>query len=189
MLKRILGTAVVAGGVIAALSGCEVTQISWANHFYIVSSACAPAPLTAGATTLHNGAGFIGTPGTLAAPASCSARSSTADLTHDGIQDAAVFLNCHDTIGGNHNGSEIQIFTRNSQPVQRLVAPNRQLPGTIFSPYFIDNEIEIVKNTLYTGVESFLPADPHAGPSVHETYRWDWNGHSFTPVLVQSAVK
>ena len=120
MWKRVLGAGVLAAGVIAALVGCEVTQINWANHFYIVSSACAPAPLTAGATTLHNGVGYIGTPGTLPGTSVALMSVHYGDLTHDGIQDAAVFLGCHDTIGGNHDGSELQVFTRDAKPLSLI---------------------------------------------------------------------
>jgi hypothetical protein len=187
MLKRMLGVVALAASVIAGLVGCEASQINWANHFYVVSSACAPAPLTSGATTLHNGVGYIGTPGTLPGTSVGLLNVHYGDLTHDGIQDAAVFLGCGDTIGGNHGGSELQVFTRDAKPVERLVAPNKY-PGGLFPPYFIAYEIKIVNNTLYTGVYSFLPGDPHAGPSAHDVYRWDWNGHGFTPVNVSTTV-
>ena len=122
-----------------------------------------PGAATAGAVTLHNGAGYIGTPGTLPGTRVDLENVHEGDLTHDGVQDAAVLLNCHDTIGGNHNGSEIQVFTRDAKPVERLVAPHKY-PGGSFAPYFVYNEIKIVGGALYTGVDSFLPGDSHAGP-------------------------
>lgn len=188
MFKRILGAGALTIGVIAALVGCEAAQINWGNHFYVMSNACAPSPLTAGATTLRNGAGVIGTPGTLGGTRVTLQSVHYGDLTHDGIQDAAVFLNCHDTIGGNHNGSEIQIFTRDAKPVARLIAPDKYGSGSPFPPYFIYNEIQIIDNTLYTGIESYLAGDAHASPSEHDLYRWDWNGHGFTAVDVTPTV-
>ena len=188
MLKRILGTAVLAGGVIAALSGCEVTQISWANHFYIVGSACAPAPLTAGATTLHNGAGFIGTPGTPGGTRVLLGKVFYADLTHDGVQDAAVSLNCY---GGSSShgylGTEIQVFTRDAKPVERLVPPQKY-PDSALPPYFPYGDTGVSGNTLYTGVESYPAGSAHYLASAYDLYRWDWNGHGFTPVNVATTV-
>lgn len=186
-MKRILGTCLLIAGMVAALSGCEVNQISWANHFYIVSNSCATARLPAGGTALSNGVGYIGTPGTLASTRVDLLNTYYGDLTHDGIQDAVVFLNCHDTTGGNANGSEIQVFTRDAKPVERLVAPNKY-PGGSFPPYFAYNQIRIVDNVLYTGVEGYLPRDSHAGPSAYDVYRWDWNGHGFTPVDVSTTM-
>ena len=182
-----LGCGVAAVIVGAMATGCEANQISWANHFYVVSSACATAGLPAGATTLHDGAGYIGTPGTLAATKVTLESVHYGDLTHDGIQDAAVFLNCHDTVGGNTNGSEIQVFTRDAKPVERLVAPSKY-PGGLFAPFFVYNDIKVVDNTLYTGVASYLFGDSHAGPSARDVYRWDWNGHGFTPVNVSTTM-
>jgi hypothetical protein len=187
MFKRMLGVGVLAAGVVAGLSACDVNQINWANHFYVVSKACATTDLSAGGVTLSNGVGYIGTPGTLSGTRVDLLNVHEGDLTHDGVQDAAVLLNCHDTEGGNANGSEIQVFTRDAKPVERLVAPSKY-PGGSFPPYFIYNQIQIVGNTLYTGVDSFLPGDSHAGPSAHDIYRWDWNGHGLTPVDVSTTM-
>jgi hypothetical protein len=187
MFKRMLGVGALAAGVVAGLSACDVNQISWANHFYVVSNVCAPAPFSSGAVTLHNGVGYIGTPGTLPGTRVDLENVQEGDLTHDGVADAAVLLNCHDTIGGNNNGSEIQVFTRDAKPVERLVAP-RKYPGSSFAPYFIYNDIKIVGGALYTGVESYLPGDSHALPSATDVYRWDWNGHAFTPVDVSTTM-
>ena len=187
MFKRMLGVGVLAAGVVAGLSACDVNQISWANHFYVVSSTCAQPPMTPGAVTLHDGVGYIGTPGTSTGTRVDLLNVHEGDFTHDGVQDAAVLLNCHDTVGGNNNGSEIQVFTRDAKPVERLVAPQKY-PGGSFPPYFVYNEISVVGNTLYTGVDSFLPGDSHAGPSAHDVYRWDWNGHGFTPVDITTTI-
>src|ERR1700749_702588 len=125
MFKRMLGVGVLAAGVVAGLSACDVNQINWANHSYVVSNSCAVAPLSAGATTLQDGAGFIGTPGTLTGTAVNLRSVEYGDLTHDGVQDAAVLLNCHDTMGGLTIGTEVQIFTRDAQPVEGLVPPKK----------------------------------------------------------------
>ena len=186
VFKRMLGVGVLAAGVVAALSGCEVNQIDWINHQYVVSSACAPAPLTPGATTLHDYVGYIGTPGTRSATRVAFLNVQYGDLTHDGIEDAAVLLECNDTVGGNVHGDEVQVFTRDGQPVERLVAPHKY-PGASYAPYF--GSIQTVDNALYTTVAGYLPGDSKDSPSAHDTYRWDWNGHGFTPVDVSTQMR
>jgi hypothetical protein len=188
MWKRMLGVGLAAAGVVAGVSACEVSQINWADHYYVVSPVCAPAPtMTPGGVTLHNGSGTIGVPGTAGGTSVTLEGVHEGDVTHDGIQDAVVLVNCHDTIGGNNNGSEIQVFTRDGQPVQRLVAPQKY-PGGVVPDFFVWNQIQIIDGTLYTGVDSYLPADSHANPSAHDVYRWDWNGRTFTPVDLPSTV-
>ena len=165
---------------IAALSGCEVTQINWSNHFYAVSRACAVEPLTVGGTTVHNAVGITG-----------STRITVekvyhGDLNHDGILDAAVLLSCTDAFGGNASGNEIQIFTRDAKPVARLVQPDRYGTGNPYGSQFAANEFRIINNVLYSGAYGYLPGDAHCCPSAHDVYRWDWNGSGFTPVDVQT---
>ncbi len=188
MWKWVLGAGLAAAGIVTALGACEVSQISWSNHAYVVSAACASAPtMTPGAVTLHNGSGTIGVAKTVGGTSVTLEGVHAGDITGDGVQDAVVLLNCHDTIGGNHNGSELQVFTRNAKPIQRLVPPHKYSGGA-FAPYFVYNQIRIVNGTLYTEVDSYLPGDAHASPSAHDTYRWDWNGYGFTPVDVTSTV-
>src|ERR1700712_2055100 len=124
MLKRALGVAVTTTAVVAALSGCEASQVSWANHFYAVSRAgCAPEPLTVGGATLKNGTGVVGFTRITVE------KVYYGDLNHDGVQDAAVVLGCNDASGGNTTGSEIQVFTRDAKAVARLVQPDRYGSG------------------------------------------------------------
>ncbi len=189
MWMRLFGAGAAVASLVAGVSACEVSQVDWANRSYVVSPACAPAPaMTAGTVTLHNGNGTR-----LGTSASGGTRVTLAavyegDITRDGVQDAAVLLNCHDTIGGNNNSSEIQVFTRDAKPVQRLLAPRKHPGGTFFAPYFVYDQIQIHDGALYTGVDSYLPGDPHARPSAHDVYRWDWNGNGFTPVDLVSTV-
>ncbi len=187
MLKRILGVSVLAFGVIAALSGCEANQINWANHFYSVSRDCEHA----GAATLVNGTGVFAYPAPYRLDGVAHTRITLekvyyGDLNHDGIQDAVVLLACSDADGGNSVGSEIQIFTRDAKPVFRIVQPDRYASGNPFGSQFNPNNIGIHSNVLYTGAWGYRPGDAHCCPSAYDIYRWDWNGHGFTPVDVQT---
>ncbi len=172
---------------IPALSGCDVTQINWANHFYSVSRDCEHA----GAVTLVNGTGVFPYPlayglnGVLHTRITLG-RVYYGDLNHDGIQDAVVVLGCSNADGGNGTGSEIQIFTRDAKPIARIVQPDRYGSGNPFGSHFNPNNIGIHSNVLYTGAYGWAPGDCHACASRYDVYRWDWNGHGFTPVDVSS---
>jgi hypothetical protein len=161
--------------VVTALSGCEVTQYNWANHFYSTSAGC-----LSGVATLHNGVG-VGANGIEVV----FKKVYYGDLNHDGVQDAVVFLSCDASpSGGNGSGSEIQIFTRDAKPLARLVEPDLYGSGNPFGSQFNSNNIGIHSNVLYTGAWSYRPNDPHCCPSAYNIFRWDWNGHGFTPVAV-----
>jgi hypothetical protein len=178
MLKRMLAAGVTTAAIVAALSGCEASQISWANHTYTVSRGC----LGLQTVTLHNGKA-IGRSGIEVD----LAKVSYGDLNHDRVQDAAVFLSCSAApTGGNGTGTEIQIFTRDAKPVARLVQPDRYSSGNPFGSQFDPRNISIRNNVLYTGASGYLPSDAHCCPSAYDIYRWDWNGHGFTPVDVST---
>ncbi len=180
-LRGPIATVAAIVAVIAALSGCEANQISWANHFYAVSRAgCAPEPLTVGGATLHNGTGVVGFTRIM------FEKVYYGDLNHDGVQDAAVILGCTDAGGGNSAATEIQIFTRDAKPVARLVQPDRYGTVSEFGSQFNLNSIGIKNNILYTGAFGYVPGDPHCCPSAYDVYRWDWNGNGFTPVDVET---
>ena len=180
-MKRIFAVVLTTVAAIAALSGCEVRQINWANHFYAVSRAgCAPEPLSVGGTTLHNGTGVVGyTRITLV-------KVYYADLTHDGVQDAVVVLACNDAGGGSTAATEIQVFTRNGKPIARLTQPDRYGSGNPFGSQFKLDNIGIHNNILATGTYGFLPGDPHCCPQAYDVYRWAWNGRGFSPVDIKS---
>lgn len=176
-----VGIIVTLAAVVAALSGCEASQISWANHFFAVSRAgCAPVPLTVGGATLHNGAGVVGFTNIFLE------KVYYGDLNHDGVQDAVVVLGCTDAGGGNSGATEIQIFTRDAKPIARLIQPDRYGSGNPFGSEFNLRSIGIRNNVLYTGAFGYLPSDAHCCPSAYDVYRWDWNGHGFTAVDIET---
>lgn len=178
MRKKILAAVVTAAATVAALSGCEASQVNWANHTYTVSRSC----LALQTVTLHNGKAV--------GPAGYEVdfvKVYYGDLNHDGVQDAAVVLSCTTAnLGGNGVADEIQIFTRDAKPVARLVQPDRYGSGNPFGSEFNTNSIGIHNNVLYTGAYGWLDGDPHCCPSAYDVYRWDWNGHGFTPVDVET---
>lgn len=187
MAPRVVAAVVTTIAAVAALSGCEVTQINWGSHYYAVSQSCEHA----GAATLVNGSGVFSYP----APYQLDGVGHTritlqkvyyGDLNHDGVQDAVVLLACSDADGGNGVGREIQIFTRDAKPVARLVQPDRYGSGNPFGSQFNPNNLGVHNNVLYTGAWGYLPGDPHCCPSAYDVYRWDWNGSGFTPVDVQT---
>lgn len=172
--------AVVAGGVatIAALSGCEASQINWANHTYTVSGGCVQPQVV----TLHNGTGT----GSQRDQVSLE-KVYYGDLNHDGVQDAVVVLSCSAApLGGNATGTEIQVFTRDGKPVARLRQPDRYGNGDIWGDQFNPGNIGIHDNVLYTGAYGWEAGACHACATRYDIYRWDWNGHGFTPVDVSS---
>lgn len=178
MLKKIVGLLVTAAALIAAMSGCEVTQINWSNHTYTLSSNC----LQLQTVTLHNGKA-IGPNGIEVD----LVKVFRTDLTHDGVLDAALLLDCSAApLGGNGTSSEIQIFTRDARPVARLAQPDRYGSGNPFGSQFNANDIRVVNNVLHTGAYGYLPSDAHCCPSAYDVYQWQWNGHGFTPVDVRT---
>ncbi|HEX4431124.1 MAG TPA: hypothetical protein VHZ96_17775 [Frankiaceae bacterium] len=181
MLKIVAKTAVVAAlatAVAAALSGCEASQVSWANHTFTLSGSC----LQLQTVTLHNGKA-IGANGIEVD----LVKVYYGDLNHDGVQDAVVMLDCSAApTGGNGTGSEIQVFTRDAKPIARLVQPDRYGSGNPFGTQFNFNNVGVHSDVLYTGAWGWLPGDAHCCPSAYDVYRWDWNGHGFTPVDVQT---
>lgn len=178
MLNRIVGIAAIAAAAMGALIGCEANQINWGNHTYTVSGAC----IAMQPVTLHDGVGV--------GPAGYEVdfvKAYYGDLNHDGVQDAVVVLACTGSNrGGNQGATEIQIFSRDAKPIARLVQPDRYGSGNSFGSQFNLNSIGIHNNVLFTGAFGYLPGDPHCCASAYDVYRWDWNGHGFTPVDVET---
>ena len=54
MPRRMIVILITALATVAAISGCEVTQINWSNRTYTVSGNC----LGLASVTLHDGRGF-----------------------------------------------------------------------------------------------------------------------------------
>jgi hypothetical protein len=172
--KKALAFAATVTAAAAALSACEVTQINWNEHFYSVARlGCAPAPLTIGGTTLHNGQGDVGFTHVRVS------KVYRADVNQDGVLDAVVLLVCNDNAGGNTTADEIQIFTRDDRPLQRLIEPDRYRTGNTFGSQFDPDSIRIVNGVLYTSAFGFGPGDAHCCPSHYDTYRWQWDGRGF----------
>lgn len=163
-----------------ALSGCQASLINWANHTYTMTGMC----LSYQTVTLHNGRaiGRYGFEVRLA-------KVYYGDLNHDGQQDAAVLLTCDAfNQGGNAFADEIQIFTTNGKLISRLIQPDRYGSGNPWGSQFNTRSLGIRSNVLFTGAFGFLSNDNHCCASRYDVYRWDWNGHGFTPVDVKSSV-
>jgi hypothetical protein len=173
---RKIGTTLAAVAVSGcALSACEANQIDWRNHFYAISNpACGSA-----AGAVHNGSGQAGYVHIDVL------RTLYADFTDDGVLDVAVILGC--TTGGSGHGSEIQIFTRDGAPVQRLVAPTSPGAGHWPSAYFV-NSIGVSRGELVTPVADWVAGDAHCCPSGRTTYRWKWSGSSLYPTVDPASV-
>ncbi len=188
MVKRVFTIAAASTALVGVLAACDVQQTDWNNRYYAVSSGClAPG----GGATLVNGTGVFSypspyRPGQVGHTRITVEKILYGDFTHDGIQDVAVLLGCNDNDGGNGSGTEIQIFTRDAKPVARLTQPDRYGSGNPFGSQFNRWNIGVSHNVLYTGAYGYKPGDPHCCPSAYEVYRWDWNGHGFTPVDVNS---
>jgi hypothetical protein len=182
-MKRIVGallSCVACMTALTGLTGCDVTQINWANHFYTVSSACiAPG----GSVTLNNGTGVF----TFADSHSLTgvgharvtlAKTMYGDFNVDGVSDVVNVLVCTDADGGNAYGAEIQVFTRNGTPVERVTAPGKVSPSGI-APVFdvrsvVDHPFWGV-DYLIAGVRSYASTDARCCPSQYTTYQYRWN--------------
>jgi hypothetical protein len=173
-MKRTLALLLAIIGLALTLTGCEANQIDWRNHYYVVSGQSC---LTNGSLTLKNGSGVVN------GVRVSVVQTIYGDFTRDHVQDVAVVLGCSSAEGGNLSGSEIQVFTRDAKPVQRLIAPGVQAHDS-YPPSFdltnlFDSNFDRGGDNLVTGVVSWKPNDPHCCPSVNTVYRWIWNGRGF----------
>jgi hypothetical protein len=184
-LKRLFALVLAGLTIATVLSGCEVGQIDWRNHFYVVSSKSC---LTDDALMLRNGSGLLGT-GPFDAIRVDVVKTIFGDETGDGVKDVAVVLRCT-RIPGPHIakevGYEIQIFTRNGRPLQRLPPTPHQNRGFTWYGKFVLSEIRF--NTtdapwkghhyLSTGVIDYEYQDQECCPSIHVDYDWIWDPKS-----------
>jgi hypothetical protein len=162
-LRSVTGwTAAVAVGTVAALSGCEVSQINWLNRTYTVSGNC----VQQATVTLHSGSAV--TPDGVTVQLQQVHRDG--DVNGDGVADAVLFFAC---TTGTEKGSEIQVFSRNAKPLARLLPPYfyQQSLGS-----FDANNIKVSNGTLMTGT--------FYANGVYAVFRWEWNGRAFHPVYV-----
>jgi hypothetical protein len=183
-LKRLIALIVAAVGLTTMLTSCEVTQIDWRNHFYVVSrQSC----LDDGSLTVRNGTGKASGPDGPIPLRVDVVKTVYGDLTHDGIQDVAVLLRCTELLNPEDvltPGYEIQVFTRNGQPVARISAPQ----GVTWPAHFVPSEMLLSPTDVWdkpqpaltTGVLSYDQNDPLCCPSLHEKLYWTWDGrHDF----------
>jgi hypothetical protein len=194
-VKRLVALIAAVTGLTIMLTGCEVTQIDWRNHSYLVSEYGCNIGQN---VTVKNGVAILPGP-----PPYYNGESLTpmrvdvlkvvyGDMTGDGIEDVAVLLRCTSIPGPNiapDAGNEIDIFTRNGKPLGRILAPY----GDGFGPQaaaFVPSEMTYqasgqLAGHLVTGTLRYWPGDTAGHPSIHETFGWrwsplfqDWNGAS-----------
>jgi hypothetical protein len=166
---------------LTGLTGCEVTQINWANHFYAVSSACiAPG----GSVTLNNGTGVFAYPDPHTLSGVGHARVTLAktiygDFNNDGVDDVVNVLVCTDADGGNAYGAELQVFTRNGVPIERLTAPGKANAAGLAPQFDVRSVVDRPfwgADFLIADVSSYGPTDARCCPSQYTTYQYQWNG-------------
>jgi hypothetical protein len=113
-------------GLAITMTGCEVNQIDWRNHYYVVSGTSC---VDYGALTVHNGSGFTDPVAPLnngreLEPLRVDViKTVYGDMTGDGVNDVAVLLRCSYAAAPHvapQAGYEIQVFTRNGAPVERI---------------------------------------------------------------------
>lgn len=155
--------AAVAVATVGTLSGCEVSQINWANRTYTVSGSC----LRLATVTLHDGQAI-----TRDGIKIKLLKVLRGDINGDGIPDAVLLLACATvSSGGLQAATEIQVFTRNAKPLARITPPVYYAqPHGVFDPA----SLKIAQGKLYAGADY---AD-----SVYAVFRCDWNGHGFYTV-------
>jgi hypothetical protein len=187
-VKRLVALIAAALGLTIALSGCEVTQIDWRNHFYVLSQQSCD---TASSVTVKNGTAILPGPPPYYSGESLLPRrvdvlkTVFGDMTGDGVNDVAVLLRCS-SIPGPHiaasTGYEIQVFTRDGKPVARALPPAGAGFGLRAARY-VPSEMSYVTSGphaghLVTGVISYASNDPQCCPSIHDNYVWYWWPHS-----------
>jgi hypothetical protein len=172
-----------------ALTSCEVTQIDWRNHYYVVSGQSC---VDYGALTVRNGTGLTDpfaplNNGRELEPLRVDVvKTVYGDMTGDGINDVAVLLRCSYSATPRipaQTGYEIQVFTRNGVPVARIWPPEHLGFGNR-APRF--NPADFFYQTkgpeaghLITGVSYYDdPSDPQCCPSGYEQEVWYWLPHS-----------
>ncbi len=184
-MKKLVGVLVACISAFIALSGCEVTQINWANHAYTVGPTCMS---PTGTATLRNGTGIYSYPAPYRLSGVSHVRVTLAktlygDFTADGVNDVVTVLVCTDADGGNAYSSELQVFTRDGKPVQRLTAPGVRAPGE----FGLSPQLDVRSITdhpfwgvhyIVAGVYSYAAADPRCCPSSYTTYWFQWDSAS-----------
>lgn len=177
-LRRALGATAVTVSLAVALTACEANQINWSDHAYTVSSSC----LAAQQVTVHNGTG-IGT----AHNQVTVVNVAYGDVNHDGVQDAAVLLQCADTNRGGHSSSEeIQLFTRDAKFITRLLWPNPSAGrpfGSQFSDLWIGTDGD-AKGLIVTRSPLYVTGDRFGSPSSGALCAWFYSKGVFTPTPI-----
>jgi hypothetical protein len=199
-VKRLVALIAAVAGLTIMLTGCEVTQIDWRNHYYVVDGQSC---VDFGALTVKNGSGYTDpfsglNNGRELEPLRVDViKTVYGDMNGDGIQDVAVLLRCSYAAAPHiaaQTGYEIQVFTRDGKPLDRLVPPDS--PDYSHLSQFVLSSIRYDTTGPFAGhlVTDILTYDPFnlkAGLVVRRTYFWQWGTAptlwkptgSFVPVL------